>query len=253
MRRSCRWPAGCPRWLPPARHGRDMTRSNSAAATVLRAANSMSAGVTQSTTPPRSRAMSRSPCERCRAGSGPISPPARPGPAGPMSEPQSNRRDRSERSWSRARTEFVAQVSRRSSCSRNWRDKLEHLALVTPWAARACGRRPERRRSPPRSSMNSTTSSSSATQGERFPQGGCQACRGSRPRSRDGYSSSATAEPSRAAAPLAKVVLPVPGGPNKTMARGGTRPEPVGQLRLGQRQDRHCRSIASVSRTMPPS
>ena len=98
--------------------------------------------------------------------------------------------------------------------------------------------------------MNTTTLSSSATRAKASRRAAARPA-GDSPASRDGNSST-NGQPSRDAAPLAKVVLPVPGGPNKTMARGGTRPSR--SARAGWASGKMTRrSISSFSLAMPPS
>src|SRR5580692_8407657 len=98
-------------------------------------------------------------------------------------------------------------ISSRSSCSRKGGMSLS-ISLVTPWAAETVrGWRIPAISST--SSMNSTTLSSSATSANASRRAVARPAADS-PASRDGYSST-NGQPSRDAAPLAKVVLPVPG------------------------------------------
>ncbi len=95
------------------------------------------------------------------------------------------------------------------------------ISLVTPWLAEAGGGR----RNPAissTSSMKTTTLSSSAIRPNASRSAAARPA-GESPACRDG-NSSANGQPSRETTPFAKVVLPVPGGPNKMTACGGTSP-----------------------------
>jgi hypothetical protein len=123
------------------------------------------------------------------------------------------------------------------------------ISLVTPWAAETVlGWRSPAISST--SSMNRSTLSSSATSVNDSRRAAASPA-GESPARREGNSST-NGQPSLAATPLAKVVLPVPGGPNSTTARGGTRPSrpassgwASGRITL--------RSISSFSLTIPSS
>jgi hypothetical protein len=97
--------------------------------------------------------------------------------------------------------------------------------------------------------MNSTTLSSSATSANASRSAEARPA-GDSPASRDGNSST-NGQPSRDAAALAKLVLPVPGGPNNTTARGGTRPSRSASCGCASGKMTR-RSISSFSPAMPP-
>src|ERR1035437_7649175 len=124
-------------------------------------------------------------------------------------------------------------MSSRSSRSRNGGISLS-ISLVTPWVTVTVRgwRRPAISST---SSMNRTTLSSSATSANASRKADARPV-GESPASRDGNSST-NGQPSRDATPLAKVVLPVPGGPKKEAPRGGPRPRRVGERGVGQRQN----------------
>ena len=123
------------------------------------------------------------------------------------------------------------------------------ISLVTPWAADTVrGRRDPAISST--SSMNSTTLSSSATKANASRSAAARPA-GDSPASRDGNSST-NGQPSCDAAPRAKLVLPVPGGPNSTIARGGTRPSRSASCGWASGKITR-RSMSSFSLTMPPS